>query len=502
MRSGDRLVLPRRVAFLTAIPLLLAGMISCGGAPTIEDSHQASGVKVGEVSDTSAIVSMRVTAGNRRRADGIVKRGVSDRKGPVLKPDPNDLEGSVPGAAGRARVRYTTQPELFSHFPTEPVSGGDVQQWWETDWKKAAAEDDFTLHFKLSNLRPSTKYYFSAETSSADGSVLHRPLLGSFATAPEADEYADVTFTVITGQMYKDADHADGFLAYDSMAKLNPHFIVPTGDTVYYDSDDPVATTIDLARYHWHRMYSYPKLIDFHLRTPGYWEKDDHDSYADDGWPQLVRDFMGDFTFEQGLKVYAEQVPMSDKPYRTFRWGKGLQVWLVEGRDFRSPNPMEDGPEKSIWGAEQKAWLKETLLASDADWKVLISPTPIVGPDRATKKDNHANVTYHHEGAEFRTFIQENLPDNFFIACGDRHWQYHSIHPATGVHEFSSGPISDQHAGGSPGENAKYHQFHRVMGGYLSVNTKRAGDDSTITFRLHAVDGEVVYEYTRSKPVE
>jgi len=54
-----------------------------------------------------------------------------------------------------------------------------------------------------------------------------------------------------------------------------------------------------------------------------------------------------------------------------------LQIWLVEGRDFRSPNTITDCPDKSIWGKEQKEWLKKTLLESDAIFKLLISPTPI-----------------------------------------------------------------------------------------------------------------------------
>ena len=177
-----------------------------------------------------------------------------------------------------------------------------------------------------------------------------------------------------------------------------------------------------------------------------------------------------------------------------------LEVWLVEGRDFRSPNNIPDGPEKTIWGEEQKRWLKETLLASDADWRVLISPTPIVGPDRKNKNDNHANVGFQHEGDEFRRWAADNLDDNFFVACGDRHWQYHSVDPKTGVQEFSSGPASDEHASGSPGETDEYHRFHRVQGGFLSVNTKKEGDQSVIAFRFHAVNGDVVYEWNSARP--
>ena len=483
----------RRVLARTSVCLGLLVASSCQSTQMLDESRQATGVKVGEVTDTSAIIWTRMTENATRRADGIVRRARGKRAVPPEFLDPKELEGSVPGADGQVRVRYSANGSALD----DPENAEGVST---TDWRPARAGNDYTNHFYLEGLQPATTYYFATDTRSLDTSVRHKPLRGSFETAPPADEYGDVTFTVITGQMYKDADHGDGFMAYDSMAALDPKFIIPTGDTVYYDSDDPTVTTIDLARYHWHRMYSYPKLIDFHLKVPTYFEKDDHDSYVDDGWPGLTRDFMGDFNFEQGLQVYAEQVPMSDLPYRTFRWGKGLQVWVVEGRDFRSRNDMPDGPDKSIWGARQKQWLKDTLLASDADWKVLISPTPIVGPDRTTKKDNHANVTFEHEGEEIRSFFQENLPDNFFVACGDRHWQYHSIHPDTKVHEFSSGPISDVHAGGTPGDNDEYHQFHRVMGGYLSVQAKKQGGESTIAFRLHAVDGNVEYEYTRSAP--
>ena len=49
-------------------------------------------------------------------------------------------------------------------------------------------------------------------------------------------------------------------------------------------------------------------------------------------------------------------------------------------------------PGKTIWGRVQKRWLKDTLLASDATFKILISPTPMVGTDGAKKRDNHTNI--------------------------------------------------------------------------------------------------------------
>jgi alkaline phosphatase D len=485
-----RFDLKRRVIMLRAriggFVLVVAVAASLSAAAVSQETRQATGVKVGEVTPTSVIVWLRVTARPTRNQTGPVQKGAA-AKAKAFDGNVAELEGACPGAPGQVRLRYGLKQDL-----------SDAR---ETDWVGVSADTDFSHQFHLKDLKPNSMYYYAAETAGPKGDK-HAPLLGQFQTAPPADVYADVTFTVITGQAYKDIDHADGFHIYEAMLKLQPRFLVPTGDTVYYDSEAPRATTVALARYHWQRMYGFGRHIAFHLRVPGYWEKDDHDTLVNDCWPTMNPKSALPLTFADGLRIFREQTPMGEKTYRTFRWGKGLQVWLVEGRDFRSPNNMKDGPDKTIWGAEQKKWLFDSLRASDADWKVLVSPTPIVGPDRpAGKNDNHSNKAFQHEGDEIRRWFHKNVPDNFFVACGDRHWQYHSIHPETGLHEFSCGPASDPHAGGSPGEDKEYHRFHRVKGGFLSVTASRSGDTSDITFRFHDVHGAVVYEWKKDRKV-
>ena len=116
---------------------------------TISESRQATGVKVGEVTDTSAIVWMRVTEKPERRRDGIERRGRVQPLDPKLKP--RDLEGSAPGASGQVRLRYGTTEDL-----------GDAV---ETDWVDVSTEHDHTHHFLLTGLEPATVYHYSAETA-------------------------------------------------------------------------------------------------------------------------------------------------------------------------------------------------------------------------------------------------------------------------------------------------------------------------------------------------
>jgi alkaline phosphatase D len=463
-----------RRSFVTGTTALAAvGPEPLGTAADGPPAHQATGTRVGEVTADSAVVWTRLTARPSRNTDG-VKFGKGDREKVVTVPVER-LEGACPGAAGRVRVRYGTREDL-----------GDATA---TDWAEVTEATDFIHQFRLTGLNPATAYHYASETTGPGGAPAHRAFHGRFETAPAAVITAAVRFCVMTCQGYPDRGHPDGHPIYPAMLALKPQFAALTGDLVYYDNDPPRAVTPRLARYHWERMFSLPRLVEFNRGVGTYWLKDDHDTLDNDTWPGRKA---GELTFAEGQKIFRQQAPMADGPsYRTFRWGRDLQVWLTDGRDHRSPNNQPDGPGKTIWGAEQKAWFKRTVRDSTAAWKVLLSPTPLVGPDRKGKNDNHANAGFTHEGDEIRGWLRDNVPDNFFVVCGDRHWQYHSVHPKTGLNEFSVGPASDEHAGGTPGENKDYHRFHRVKGGFVSVSVGPQG----ITFRHHDVRGAVVYEH-------
>ena len=455
------------------------------GLSSIADAqHLGMGFRVGEVTHTTAIVWTRVTKNKERNWKGYrdpKKRERRQEKYIPSKIKVADREGAMPGAVGRVRLAYATTDGFDDGVVTEAVT--------------VKAENDYTHQFLLTGLKPGTGYNLRVELLDPTTRKVLESRTGSFRTPQVKSKWQDVSFTVVTGQSYWDLDHKDGYHIYPAMGKLKPHFLVPTGDTVYLDSESPRARTVELARYHWHRMYSLPRHIEFHRNVPGYWEVDDHDSWVNDGWPTMTARWMNPLTFKQGFGIYREQVPMGKMTYRTVRWGKGLQVWFVEGRLYRSPNRMKDGPDKSIWGKTQLAWLQKTILESDADFKVLVSPTPIVGPDRARKADNHANKAFTYEGNLFRNWTKTNKLDRFFVCCGDRHWQYFSIDPKTGLREFSCGPASNKHAGGTPGEDKKIQPFHRVKGGFLSVNVFKEKGKPTIAFRHHNVHGKVVNEY-------
>jgi alkaline phosphatase D len=485
----DNFIMKNIVAFFTLFSLAISPVFA--GSP-----FMATGMKIGEVTATDAIVWVRLTADEKRVDFGAPMPKVSYTNADTGEPlDINyrqrrrnavpsvefpdgstidTIEGAVPGAMGVARVHYKAE------------AGAEFKA---TSWQKVDPDADFTSQFRLSDLLPGTQYDIKVEYGTAkDQDLKIQP--GTFRTAPAADSIAPVIFTVTTGQRYPDRDSEGGFKAYGEMMKLDLDFFVHTGDILYYDQ---LAKTRDLANWHWQRIYGMNSLVEFHNNVSSYFMKDDHDTLMNDSWPTMETNFMGDFTFEQGLEVFRQQVPMGEKTYRTIRWGKDLQIWLVEGRDYRSANTMEDGPDKTIWGAEQMAWFKRTVQESDATFRVLISPTPVVGPDRDNKNDNHANIGFQHEGDMLRAFIASQK--NMVVACGDRHWQYVSVDSIHGVKEYSSGPVSDEHAGGWKNDMLRpEHKYLNVIGGFLAITVERQDSKPVLIARHHGVDGQVLNE--------
>jgi len=421
---------------------------------------------------------------------------------------------------------------------------------------EASADRDFIARASFDNLKPGTHYI--CKTSLAPKSVTTtseepRHLAGkengptaTFKTLPGRGKSVPAKFVVVTGmnyakfhgdnridraqhllenntdlpKSYSGPDKELGYPALESILKLEPDFFVGTGDNVYYDTpDNPRAESINELRQKWHEQFVQPRFRNLFAKVPTYWMIDDHDYRIDDG------DNSGDHkpSPEMGRRMMLEQLPVAAsgedktaKTYRTHRVTGDLQIWFLENRMYRSDNATKDGPEKTIWGLEQKAWLKETLQESDATFKVLISPTPMIGPDDIRKTDNHTNHGgFRHERDEFFSWLKETGLDkqNFYIICGDRHWQYQSIHPS-GIEEFSCGALIDANSrlGRQPGDSEStdpeglikqpYSQKER-SGGFLMVTStspKSEGTPSVLTFIWHDEKGAVLHRTEKYGP--
>lgn len=485
-----------KLVYATVLATCLLGCKSVSTSASVDGPYQTTGIKICEVTRDSAIIWTRLCAKAERvnqpkalpqvsylkEKDG-KKLGWPFEIPVVTYADGitiDTLDGAVPGMTGEVQVWYRIDGQ---------------KEWSKTTWHAVKPKTDYTAQARLSSLISGKTYAIEVHCRKDNTSSAGQVVTGRFKTAPVADAEAAVSFMVVTGQRYPKIDMPGlGFKSYDAMLKLDPDFFVHTGDILYYDQ---YAMSVPLAHWHWQRMYSLPTNVRFHKQVASYFEKDDHDTLCNDTWSTCNwNKRQGDLTFEDGIRIFKEQVGMGKKTYRTVRWGKHLQIWFVEGRDFRSSNKAEDGLEKTIWGAEQKAWFKKTVKESDATFRVLISPTPVVGPDRKSKGDNHSNPNFATEGDELREFISSQK--NMVVVCGDRHWQYVSKDKETGLIEYSCGPLSDEHAGGWRGgrKNAE-HLYLNVCGGFFNGNVEIRESKPVLVMRHYSPEGALLNEDIR-----
>ncbi len=455
------------------------------------------GIMVGEVSAHSAHVQVRLSTTDQL------------------------TQGDVPGAAGV--VEFQLQP---GNIPIQVISAQPAR--------------DHIARATFEGLTPGTSYTCSTRIG-ANKKTLRPGPTATFQTLPGADSSAPVRFVVVTGmnyakfhgddridrkihleqnntelpKPYAGPDKALGYPALASVLKLKPHFFVGTGDNVYYDTPkEPRAQKVVELRQKWHEQFVQPRYRNLFASVPTYWMVDDHDYRKDDC------DNSGDYapSPQVALRLMLEQLPYGPhddtdiKTYRTHRVSQDLQVWFTENRRYRSPNAMQDGPNKTIWGKTQLAWLKRTLQASDAKFKLLISPTPMIGPDDARKSDNHTNIGgFRHERTQFFSWIDEVGLDkkHLYFVCGDRHWQYHSVHPS-GREEFSCGALVDANSrlGRKPGDPKStdpkglirqlYAQKKRSAG-FLMISVERPQDSDAakLSFQWYDEFGKLLHTHQK-----
>lgn len=109
-----------------------------------------------------------------------------------------------------------------------------------------------------------------------------------------------------------------------------------------------------------------------------------------------------------GRQAFLEYWPIRPVPteparlYRSFRWGRLVEIFILDTRQYRSAASERESAGKTMLGVAQKEWLKRELQRSDAVFKVIATSVPLKyhGPD--------SWESYTTERQELVNFITQN----------------------------------------------------------------------------------------------
>jgi alkaline phosphatase D len=332
--------------------------------------------------------------------------------------------------------------------------------------------DDYTGQVVLTGLKPDTDYRYRV------GSVR-----GSFETAPDADDAEDLRLAFggdVAGQNVC-RDTREGFPIFETIRARRPDVFVGLGDMIYADDVcDPIGRygnaqvpgpgqAADLATFWAHWRYNRADDVSQRLLAStsyvGVW--DDHEVVNDFGPLSDTRSTPpytpGVHLLPIGLEAFLDYTPIAIAPntpkrlYRSLRWGKHVELFVLDTRQYRDANLAADSPDrpKTMLGREQLTWLKESLAASDATWKVIVSSVPMSIPTGFPVSGGRDGWANHNEPTGFEQelldilgFMEQRRIMNTLWITTDVHFaeafRYRPFpaNPAFVVHELASGPLN------------------------------------------------------------
>jgi alkaline phosphatase D len=365
---------------------------------------------------------------------------------------------------------------------------------------------------------------------SATSDIAEQIEVGTFRTAPSfnmtsnSSSSSAISFiwgADLGGQNYCRNAEEGGYSIFKSMQSLSADFFIANGDMIYADGAclkqgpivnnstnnqtttwtnipgdfkslaDPSVDWSNITEVrsvfleHWKYNRNDTYFKEFLSNVSMYSQWDDHEIINDfgskwpywnlfsidrEGYPNIVSEGRNAFLYYSPLdRSDNNSYTTSDREkhiYRSFNWGKDLDLFIIDARSYRSQNHLADTPDsnKTMLGEEQLQWLKQELSNSNATWKVISSDVPIsiptgsntsiLGRDGWANGNETNNYSYYtgfeSELTDILGFIDEQGIKNIVFITTDVHFpafirynfDLNNDGNMTEIHELVSGPLS------------------------------------------------------------
>jgi alkaline phosphatase D len=412
-----------------------------------------------------------------------------------------------------------------------------------------AAENDLTGKLTIEGLEPNTMHPYRVWCTA--GEVVGDAVSGTFRTAPRPTSPQAVSFVWggdVGGQNVC-RDHTAGYPIFDTIRAQHPDFFIGLGDMIYADSPCSVkgrygnqqipgpphpATNVPEFWAYWQYNRTDAASQRLLATLPYYAVWDDHEVFNDFGPHHDVGPSPpyppGRHLLPLGRRAFLDYNPFPDtqqRLYRSVRWGKHVELFLLDTRSYRDANSQQDDPghPKTMLGHEQLNWLKDSLLHSDATWKVIVTSVTLAVPSCVPQRgcDDWASFDrqtgFQYELQDILRFLQaHNIRNHVWISTDIhfvevfRHAPFHDD-PTFVFYEVDTGPLNagvfPKHEFDMtlhPTELFKYPQSAPPEEGYAAANTwfnfgvLRVDERGELRVTVVNTKGTTLYELALAPP--
>ena len=389
-----------------------------------------------------------------------------------LAPDPLAIRGGLP--AEPYEVRFEVSRD--ENFHSIVRKGTTV----------ALPEEAHSVRVELFGLGPRHEYFYRFKAGDDISPV------GRTRTTPPGNAMVEaVTFAFVSCQNFADGH----FTPYaDVAAAANIEAVIHLGDYIYEGGARVVRAhsprreiqTLDDYRIRHGQYKTDPHLQAAHAAHPWLVTWDDHEfknNYADEDLDPDVPVEVVRARRAAAYRAYWEHMPLARdrKPegpdlqlYRRFRWGQQATFNVLDGRQYRSDQPLactaaqrdasghcpdELNPARTMLGAEQREWLLEDLATTKSRWNVIAQQTGFAPFNRATDGVSRNFGTgadswdgYVAERQRILDWIVEQGTPNPVVLTGDTHQNWVRNVPPD-FRSFDGPPVATEFMGTSISTN-------------------------------------------------
>lgn len=334
-----------------------------------------------------------------------------------------------------------------------------------------ATSEGWAKH-SITGLTANTTYYYVVSVDGVDSNAR------TFKTFPASGTAASFSFSLSCCLQETSNANPQSLLR---MQDRNPSFWVCHGDLNYFDTDTTVVATYRGMHQETIGRVNFEALAS---RIPLLYTWSDHDTCGDST-------YSGNVGISAVGTAYRDVVPSYTVPatgiYHTFTVGR-VRFIVWDGRTFRSIKTATDDASKTLLGATQKQWTKDTITGSTEPLIFIVSEVVWAG---GGVQDDHWG-SYLTEQAELVSWLNANAASRKVVfLTGDAHMV--AIDAGTnggGYVSWNAGPIAQipSEKGGpwSVGRSTAYSQMY----GHVVVTD--SGSIISATFTGYRADTEAV----------
>ncbi len=405
---------------------------------------------------------------------------------------PRLMEGPMIGATGADSItfwgRASGEFDVEVEYSTDRFFGATRK----SAPVRARAADDFTVRIAVGGLAPATRYWYRLLVDGIPDRYRLTPFAARTAPAGAAP------FRLAYGSCARHQLDAEQPI-FRAIAAAEPDVFFWLGDNIYADSTSEwvfaedyrrqraVASTLPLLR-------SVPQLA--------IW--DDHDfGLNNSDRTNPVRDAsLAAFRNYWANPAYGQ----ADDPgvYFQYAWG-GVDCFMLDGRYNRAPNKDPDGPDKTMLGRRQGEWLRESLRASRAPFKVIACGSGWSSEDGPAGDTWAAFLT---ERNALFDFIRDERIEGVLLISGDTHFGEVNCIPWSerggyDLYDFVSSPLAQatgtSFLDGEPEIRIRLPWFRSVNFGLLDFEWE---PEPRVTFTLRDLRGDSAWSPITLKAAE